>query len=136
MLGTPFWRERLEALADLRRTPIVLRFSGTHRQLPYIRKRVRDPADRLFDLIDRHGLVRARDVKPTGIPTVDLTRLVRAGILDRVARGLYARASRSVGEHVSLTEVATLAPRGVIWGRNAPYRGHQRKHLRPEQDGR
>jgi predicted transcriptional regulator of viral defense system len=70
--------------------------------------------DRVLDLIDHHGLVRARDVQRAGIPTVVLTRLVRAGILDRVARGLYTRASAPVSEHVSLAEVAKLAPKGVI----------------------
>ena len=69
---------------------------------------------RVLDLVDRLGLVRARDVARAGIPTVYLTRLVRAGVLERIARGLYARASSPVGEHVSLAEVAKLAPRGVI----------------------
>ena len=73
-----------------------------------------DQAHRVLDLIDHHGLVRARDVQRAGIPTVALTRLVRAGVLERVARGLYARASAPVGQHVSLAEVAKLAPRGVI----------------------
>jgi predicted transcriptional regulator of viral defense system len=73
-----------------------------------------DPATRLLDLVERHGRVRARDVARAGIPTVYLTRLVRAGALERVARGLYARVSAPVGEHVSLAEVAKLAPRGVI----------------------
>lgn len=73
-----------------------------------------DPARHLLDLVDQRGLVRARDVKRAGIPTVYLTRLVRAGALERVARGLYAKASAPVSEHVSLAEVAALAPRGVI----------------------
>jgi predicted transcriptional regulator of viral defense system len=75
---------------------------------------VNDQAARVVALIDHHGLVRARDVQRAGIPTVYLTRLVRAGILDRVARGLYARASSPPSEHVSLAEVAKLAPKGVI----------------------
>lgn len=73
-----------------------------------------DPATRLLDLIDRHGRLRARDAVRAGIPTVYLTRLVRTGILERVARGLYARASAPVSEHVSLAEIAKLAPKGVI----------------------
>lgn len=73
-----------------------------------------DPANRLLDLIDRHGRLRARDVARAGIPTVYLTRLVHAGILERVARGLYARSSAPVSEHISLAEVAKLAPKGVI----------------------
>ncbi len=73
-----------------------------------------DPATHLLNFVERHGLVRARDVQRAGIPTVYLTRLVRDGTLERVARGLYAKASAPVGEHVSLAEVAKLAPRGVI----------------------
>ena len=92
----------------------VLHFYGTRRQLPQHRNTVSDQADRGRGLIDHHGLVRARDVQRAGIRTVVLTRLVRAGLLDRVARGLYARASAPVSEHVSLAEVAKLAPKGVI----------------------
>jgi predicted transcriptional regulator of viral defense system len=72
---------------------------------------VSNPTTRLLDLVDRFGLVRARDAANAGIPTVYLTRLVRAGALERVARGLYARASSSVGEHVRLAEFAKLAHR-------------------------
>jgi predicted transcriptional regulator of viral defense system len=92
----------------------VLRFYGSCQQLPYNRNNMASPADHVLDLIDRHGLVRARDVKAAGIPTVYLTRLVREGAIERVARGLYARASAPVSEHVSLAEATKLAPRGVI----------------------
>ena len=34
-------------------------------------------------------LLRARDLTQHGLPTVALTRLVQAGKLERVARGLY-----------------------------------------------
>lgn len=73
-----------------------------------------DATDRLLELLDHQGLVRARDVERAGIPTVYLTRLVRAGVLERVARGLYAKTSGLVSQHASLAEVSTLAPRGVI----------------------
>jgi len=92
----------------------VLHFYGSCHQLPLNHDIVPDSASRLLELVDRLGLVRARDVAAAGIPTVYLTRLVRAGALERVARGLYARASSLVGEHVSLAEVAKLAPRGVV----------------------
>jgi len=98
--------------ADLTSRPLC--FYGSCHQLPQDRNIVPDPTTRLLDLVDRLGLVRARDVANAGIPTVYLTRLVRAGALERLARGLYARASSPVGEHVSLAEVAKLAPRGVV----------------------
>jgi predicted transcriptional regulator of viral defense system len=75
---------------------------------------VTDPTERLLELLDRQGLVRARDVERTGIPTVYLTRLVRTGVLERVARGLYAKTSGLLSQHASLAEVSALAPRGVI----------------------
>ena len=34
-------------------------------------------------------LLRARDLTQQGLPTIALTRLVQAGKLERVARGLY-----------------------------------------------
>jgi hypothetical protein len=36
------------------------------------------------------NLLRARDLAEQGLPTITLTRLVQAGKLDRVARGLYS----------------------------------------------
>lgn len=72
------------------------------------------PADRLLDLVDRLGLVRARDVEAAGIPTVYLTRLVRSGDLMRVARGLYTRPQGLASEHATLAEIAALVPRGVV----------------------
>jgi hypothetical protein len=89
----------------------VLRFDGSCHQLPRSRNIVSDPTTRLLDLVDRLGHVRARDAANAGIPTVYLIWLVRAGALERVARGLYARAS-SVGRRArSRAEFAKLAHR-------------------------
>ncbi|UUZ63242.1 type IV toxin-antitoxin system AbiEi family antitoxin domain-containing protein [Polaromonas sp. P1-6] len=49
-----------------------------------------------------------------GLPTVVLSRLVAAGQLERVARGVYALPGRSMGEHRSLAEAAMRVPRGVV----------------------
>jgi predicted transcriptional regulator of viral defense system len=49
-----------------------------------------------------------------GLPTITLTRLVQAGKLDRVARGLYALPGAAMSEHRSLAEVALRVPRGVV----------------------
>ena len=43
-----------------------------------------------------------------------LTRLVREGTLERVARGTYRTANRPITEHHSLAVVSTIAPRSVI----------------------
>ncbi|MGQ0698817.1 MAG: type IV toxin-antitoxin system AbiEi family antitoxin domain-containing protein [Panacagrimonas sp.] len=65
-------------------------------------------------LARRKVLLRARDLKAQGLPTVVLTRLVAAGKIERVARGLYSLPNRQLSEHRSLAEVALRVPRGVI----------------------
>jgi predicted transcriptional regulator of viral defense system len=59
-------------------------------------------------------LLRARDVTQQGLPTIALTRLVRAGKLERVARGLYGVPGAKTSEHRSLAEVSIRIPKGVV----------------------
>jgi predicted transcriptional regulator of viral defense system len=59
-------------------------------------------------------LLRARDVTGHGLPTIALTRLVQAGKLERVARGLYGVPGAKTSEHRSLAEVAARVPKGVV----------------------
>jgi predicted transcriptional regulator of viral defense system len=59
-------------------------------------------------------LLRARDVTQQGLPTIALTRLVQAGKLERVARGLYGVPGAKTSEHRSLAEVAARVPKGVV----------------------
>lgn len=65
-------------------------------------------------LAQRRRLLRARDLDEVGLPTVTLSRLVAAGRLERVARGVYALPDASVDAHRSLAEVAIRVPRGVV----------------------
>lgn len=65
-------------------------------------------------LANKHPLLRARDLTEQGLPTVVLSRLVAAGKLERVARGVYSLPGRSVSEHRSLAEAAIRVPRGVV----------------------
>jgi predicted transcriptional regulator of viral defense system len=60
------------------------------------------------------GLLRARDLKALGLPTVVLTRLVAAGKIERIGRGLYSLANRPISANHSLAEVALRVPRGVV----------------------
>jgi predicted transcriptional regulator of viral defense system len=62
----------------------------------------------------RQPLLRARDLAEQGLPTVVLSRLVAAGKLERVARGVYSLPGARVSEHRSLAEVALRVPRGVV----------------------
>ena len=62
----------------------------------------------------RRPLLRARDLAEKGLPTVVLSRLVAAGKLERIARGVYSLPGRPLSEHRSLAEVALRVPRGVV----------------------
>lgn len=65
-------------------------------------------------LAKQHPLLRARVLTAQALPTVVLSRLVRAGKLERVARGVYSLPGRRLSEHSSLAEVALRVPRGVV----------------------
>jgi len=65
-------------------------------------------------LAARQPLLRARDLTKVGLPTVVLTRLVTAGKLERVARGVYSLPGRALSEHRSLAESALRMPYGVV----------------------
>lgn len=60
------------------------------------------------------GLLRARDARRQGIPTVVLSRLVAAGRLQRIGRGIYAAPDAEISPHRSLAEAAIRVPRGVV----------------------
>lgn len=66
-------------------------------------------------LLDERGMVRARDLTAVGVPLVYLKRLVDAGELVRLARGLYQSPDR-VGEDAAhdLAEATRLVPNGVV----------------------
>ena len=65
-------------------------------------------SDRLIQLATTQDVVRA------GIHTNALTRLVRAGQLERIARGQYSRPNRPITEHHGLAVAARAVPRGVV----------------------
>lgn len=65
-------------------------------------------------LAKAHRLLRARDLAAHGLPTVALTRLVQAGKLERLGRGMYGLPGEPVSEHRSLAEVALRVPKGVV----------------------
>ncbi|MEO8119965.1 MAG: type IV toxin-antitoxin system AbiEi family antitoxin domain-containing protein [Rhodoferax sp.] len=65
-------------------------------------------------LAAKRPLLRARDLTEATLPTVVLSRLVAAGKLERVARGLYSLPGQPLSEHRSLAEVALRVPQGVI----------------------
>jgi len=66
------------------------------------------------DLLHRAGTARSRELVAAGITRSQLSRMVAAGQLVRVARGLYAMPGYQVGEHGALLAVAKRAP-GVLF---------------------
>jgi predicted transcriptional regulator of viral defense system len=68
----------------------------------------------ILTLAAQRPLLRARDLTAAALPTVVLSRLVAAGKLERVARGLYSLPGQPLSEHRSLAEVALRVPQGVI----------------------
>ncbi len=71
-------------------------------------------AQRILAMAARQALVRPRDVEARGLPRESLLRLYRAGVLVRLARGVYSLADAPVSEHHSLAVAAKRVPRGVI----------------------
>lgn len=65
-------------------------------------------------LAKQRPLLRARDLAEHALPTIVLSRLVKTGKLERVARGVYSLPGRRLSEHSSLAEVALRVPRGVV----------------------
>jgi predicted transcriptional regulator of viral defense system len=70
--------------------------------------------ERILQLARKHGLIRAKDVTAIGLHTQILTRLVRKGQLERVARGYYRLPDYEYTEHHSLVIASVAAPSGVI----------------------
>lgn len=68
----------------------------------------------VLELARSRQLLRARDLTQHGLPTIVLSRLVAAGKLERVARGVYGVPSVAISEHRSLAEVALRVPQGVV----------------------
>jgi len=65
-------------------------------------------------MAQERSLLRARDLREQGLSTIALTRLVSAGKLERIARGVYSLPNQSISEHRSLAEAAIRVPRGVV----------------------
>lgn len=70
--------------------------------------------ERLLRMASREGTITAREVARSGIHSQQLSRLVREGRLERVARGLYRVPGKPVSEHHGLVLAARSVPRGVV----------------------
>lgn len=62
----------------------------------------------------RRGLMRSRDLEAKGTSRPAIRRLVDAGKLERVGRGLYVSAGFQATEHHGLAAAALRVPAGVV----------------------
>ena len=70
--------------------------------------------EELEKLAELHQTIRPEDLKRAGIPCSYLSELVRAGKLERLARGLYTSTRHSPSEHITLLEVSHRLSKAVI----------------------
>lgn len=70
--------------------------------------------ERLMSLIRPGMLVATHELVQAGIPRVALTRAVRRGQIERIARGLYGLPGRPTSANAGLAEVARRVPKGVV----------------------
>lgn len=70
--------------------------------------------ERLLRLARQRGGLTTRDVADAGIHRQILSRLVREGTLERIARGQYRLPGALVTEHHGLAVAAAAVPQGVI----------------------
>jgi predicted transcriptional regulator of viral defense system len=65
-------------------------------------------------LLRQSGMLRARELRAAGIADETLARLVRQGLVQRVARGLYQHAEAEISQTQSLEETVRLMPDGIL----------------------
>ncbi len=69
---------------------------------------------RALALLGRRPILRLKDFTAQDVGPETLARLVRDGMIVRVARGLYQRASMSAATGHSIAEAAAMVPKGVV----------------------
>jgi predicted transcriptional regulator of viral defense system len=69
---------------------------------------------RVLALARERSIVRARDVAAQGIHTGTLTRLTRAGTLEKISSGRYRLATRDVTENHALVLACGIIPSSVV----------------------
>lgn len=66
------------------------------------------------EIISAREVVRTRDLAAHGVTANHLQRLMEAGRIERVGRGLYRAREAEITEHHTLIEAALLVPKGVV----------------------
>ena len=67
-----------------------------------------------LDIIGELGLIRPSELEARGVPRSLLYRLVRAGLVKRQARGVYALTRHDLTAEHALAQVTKRVPRGIF----------------------
>jgi predicted transcriptional regulator of viral defense system len=70
--------------------------------------------DRLLRHLQRHGVVRPRDLEALGVPRVALQRAVDRGQVVRRARGVYVKPDHATTRHTDVAAVAARSPKAIV----------------------
>ncbi|MGH9380903.1 MAG: type IV toxin-antitoxin system AbiEi family antitoxin domain-containing protein [Thermoanaerobaculia bacterium] len=70
--------------------------------------------DRALAIIEEKGLVRPKELETLGVSRALLYRLVREGLVERQARGIYTLAHHAPTAEHTLAQVAKRVPAGVF----------------------
>lgn len=74
----------------------------------------RTASQRLLELGRSRGLLRGADAKAVGATRATISRLVAAGELTRVGRGIYSVTGAELSAHLSLVMAQQRVPKGTI----------------------
>ena len=76
--------------------------------------KIQTQRDQATELLQRQGIVRLSEFKKTGITAATISRMVHAGDVIRLARGLYQLPDAPLDANHSLAEAAKRVPKGVV----------------------
>lgn len=83
-------------------------------QMPTIVHMATTDRSRVLEFVRKAGIVRIRDVRAHGLHPEHLRRLAADGLVERIARGVYAMADAEPTANHSLAQVAKKVPHGVV----------------------
>lgn len=70
--------------------------------------------DKILKFIEKHQIVRPKDLEAIGVSGVYLNKLYQEGVLERPSRGVYTLKGAKVDQNQSALEVCKRIPRGVV----------------------
>jgi predicted transcriptional regulator of viral defense system len=68
----------------------------------------------LLNLVKKRGVITSKEATHLGVHSQTLTRMLKQGTLERIARGQYSLSDHPITEHQTLAIVARAVPAGVI----------------------